>query len=517
MGNKIFDCDKGNVIKGQEVNIQINKETILVRDETKMEKFINLIYRFYLNRFYKRLKSIPKKEEVSLIQLNTNKNNDLLSKNQPDTNPPSKLDNLSLNSSMNKKYIEEDTLIIDNNNPNSNNIINQNKSNQNETPDGNLIIQPEPEIDLPPKKKLNIKRGGVGGPKKMKKKSPQKSFLTPIPEYPISNYDKSMLPGNLIINFKDLPQIDKIIEIENNIGGEFIIEQKELLKYMETYPYVPKNFSIKYPSGEIYSGYFSPNWVKEVFGIQIDKNGSKYVGMFKNGMFDGRGRLISHKGDYYEGEFVENKANGLGKYVNAKGEIYNGSWLDDKQEGEGELILKDGSIYIGEFKNGKKNGKGKITWNDNSYYEGDFINNYYEGYGVYIMINKRKGYIGEWKGGKMHGFGVFFWADGRSYKGYYEADKKNGYGIYSGKNNLRYEGKFKKGKQYGLGRILNENGEKQFGLYLKGKKLKYLNENDFKDEIKNLDTEIEKINNILNTNEFFIKNKELMNITLDQT
>ena len=514
MGNIIFDCDKENIITGQEVSIPINKKPICLIDGTMLQNFINLISRFYINQFFKRLKTYQK-EEKSIKKINNNKNTNLLSKNQPESNPPSNMDNLTLNSSMNKKYIEEDTQIIDNN-PNSNNLINQNSSNQkNETPDGNLIIQPQE--DLPPKKESNPKITKINKHIKMKKKSPQKSCLTPIPEYPISNYDKSMLPGDLIINFNDIPQTDKIIEIENNIGGEFIIEQKELLKYMEKYPYVPKFFSIRYPSGEKYSGYFSPNWIKEVFGIQIDKNGSKYVGMFKNGMFDGRGRLILHKGDYYEGEFVENKANGLGKYVNAKGEIYNGSWLDDKQEGEGELILKDGSIYRGEFKKGKKNGKGRITWNDNSYYEGDFVNNYYEGYGVYIMINKRKGYLGEWKEGKMHGFGVFFWADGRSYKGYYEADKKNGYGIYSGKNNLRYEGKFRKGKQYGLGRIINENGEKQFGLYLKGKRLKYLNENDFKDDIKELDSEIEKINNIFNTNEFFIKNKELMNITLDQT
>jgi hypothetical protein len=212
--------------------------------------------------------------------------------------------------------------------------------------------------------------------------------------------------------------MDKITEVENSIGGEFIIEQKELLKYMDEYPFSTKFFSIKYPSGEKYSGYYSPDWVKEVFGIQIDINGNKYVGMFKNGMFEGRGRLILHKGDYYEGEFVQNKANGFGKYVNAKGEIYNGYWIDDKQEGQGELILKDGSIYQGQFKDGKKNGKGKITWSDNSYYEGDFVNNYYEGYGVYIMVNKRKGYLGQWKEGKMHGYGVFFWADGRSYKGY---------------------------------------------------------------------------------------------------
>ena len=46
---------------------------------------------------------------------------------------------------------------------------------------------------------------------------------------------------------------------------------------------------------------------KRIFGIQIDKNVSKYVGMFKNWMFQGKGRLILHKGDNYEGEFFQNK------------------------------------------------------------------------------------------------------------------------------------------------------------------------------------------------------------------
>ena len=520
MGNIIFPCDDNNEVKTKEIHISVSSihhENTLKKKENKLHLFINSLQNFYINYFLRRLK-IYKKEEHQII---TDKNNLLLIKNPPESNQ-SNIDNLTLNSSILKKDVEDDTQIIDSNKISNNiNHIQNKQKNKNETPDGdgNIIIEQRegspPKIEEPKPQNKNITRKI-----KKKKASPRKeSILTPIPEYPTinTNFDKTLMPGDLIINFNDIPQIDKITEVENNIGGEFIIEEKELLKYMDEYPFVTKFFSIRYPSGEKYSGYYSPDWVKEVFGIQIDKNGSKYVGMFKNGMFEGRGRLILHKGDYYEGEFVQNKANGFGKYVNSKGEIYNGYWVDDKQEGEGELILKDGSIYQGQFKNGKKNGKGRITWSDNSYYEGDFVNNYYEGYGVYIMINKRKGYLGEWKEGKMHGYGVFFWADGRSYKGYYEADKKHGYGIYSGKNNLRYEGKFKKGKQYGMGRIINEKGEIQLGLYLKGKKLKYLNENDFKDDIKILDTEIEKINNIFNTNEFFVKNKELMNITLDQT
>ena len=522
MGNIIFPCDDDNEIKVKEIHISLNHETQFKKNEDKLKLFINHLHRHcykihfkYFIQLMKQLLQLLKKEEKQII---TDKNN-LLIKNPPESNQTN-IDNLSLNSSILKKDIGEDSQIIDNNLKNNNINHNQNKSkDKSETPDGDIIFQQE-ESSPPKKEEPKPVNKGVTKKIKKKKKSPQnESNLTPIPEYPTvnTNFDKTLMPGDIILNFNDIPQMDKITEVENSIGGEFIIEQKELLKYMDEYPFSTKFFSIKYPSGEKYSGYYSPDWVKEVFGIQIDINGNKYVGMFKNGMFEGRGRLILHKGDYYEGEFVQNKANGFGKYVNAKGEIYNGYWVNDKQEGQGELILKDGSIYQGQFKDGKKNGKGKITWRDNSYYEGDFVNNYYEGYGVYIMVNKRKGYLGQWKEGKMHGYGVFFWGDGRSYKGYYETDKKHGYGIYSGKNNLRYEGKFKRGKQYGMGRIINEKGEKQLGLYLKGKKLKYLNENDFIDDIKILDKEIDQINNIFNTNEFFVKNKELMNITLDQT
>ena len=117
--------------------------------------------------------------------------------------------------------------------------------------------------------------------------------VTPNPEpsdiTPMGQYDLSLIPGVRIFNFEDIPLNDEIIKVENDLG-EFIIDDKELFKYMEQYPYKPRSFSIRYPSGEKYSGYFSPNWEKEVFGIQINPNGSKYVGLFKRGMYDGRGR-----------------------------------------------------------------------------------------------------------------------------------------------------------------------------------------------------------------------------------
>ena len=159
-----------------------------------------------------------------------------------------------------------------------------------------------------------------------------------------------------------------------------------------------------------------------------------------------------------------------------------------------------------------KNGKGRIAWTDSSFYEGEFVNNYFEGFGVYMMRN-RKAYVGQWKKGQMNGLGMFICPDGKCYKGYYENDKKSGFGIYSQKNNLRYEGKFKRGRQYGIGRIINEKGEKQLGLYLKGKRLKILKETDFKDDIANIDKEISNINNIIDNDEFFKKGIELLTNT----
>ena len=551
MGSIVYSCDnKENIIINQDIYISFNSN----REEEnnhKIDNFIKLIKKKYTKEYFELLKDYikinannynnEKKPENEIINITNNpininnnyneinnnitqenNNKEILSKKENNKNEKdnkkqydlqSNNCNLTLNSSSNLKSInnnESDSQI----NINENNIKNNQNQNQ-ETPNPSYQSQSSSILK-------NASTGNESNmtniTKKAKKKSQKKvkknicEMLTPIPEYPTpsGNYDKSKMPGDLIFNFNDIPLNDEIIKVENDIG-EFIVEQKELLKYMEQYPYVPKNFSIRYPTGEKYSGYFSPDWEKEVFGIQINKDGSKYNRKKKNGMFEGRGRLILRKGDYFEGEFKQNKANGFGKYVNIKGEIYIGNWVDDKQEGDGELILKDGSRYNGQFKKGLKNGKGKISWTDSSYYEGDFVNNYFDGYGVYMMRNK-KVYIGEWKNGQMNGLGIFSCPDGKCYKGYYENDKKNGFGIYSGKNNLKYEGKFKKGKQYGIGRVTNEKGEKQLGLYLKGKRLKYLNEKDFKEDISNIDKEIEKINNIINNNEFFVKNIGLLTI-----
>jgi len=490
----------------------INTEIILDQqyNSENFDKMSKIIVKNVMHSYFIRLINIYKASKNKIdknIENNNNNNEEEEEKKNNEDEEKKENENNIENINIEKKVDE-----------NNNEDKNKNKKNNSALSKSSGSIL---EGSLNAKTIINETNNNIGSqpPDKEKEKVKEEKLKNSTPNpgdisTPTGNYDRSKIPGELIFNFNDIPLNDEIEKVENDLG-EFIIEQKELLKYMQEYPYTPQSFSIRYPSGEKYSGYFSPNWEKEVFGIQINPNGSKYVGLFKNGQYEGRGRLIFRKGDYFEGEFQHNKANGFGKYVNIKGEIYIGNWVDDKQDGKGELILKNGSRYTGDFKNGMENGKGKIVWPDSSFYEGDFVNNCFDGYGIYMMGN-RKSYIGEWKKGQMNGFGIFNYPDGKSYKGYFEKDKKNGFGIYSGKNILRYEGKYKKGKQYGIGRITNEKGQKQIGLYLKGKRLKILNEKDFKEDIKNIDKEIEKINNIINENEFFKKNLEKLKITQGQ-
>ena len=501
----ICDADDNNyIIKSYDVDIK--KNIIPNIDKNKFDTIIKIIKKLFIHSYFIKLKNYHKEEilinnNIIKKEIDNKNNNNLKHKKeiQEEENnnieKKEKLENQNNESINDNKSKKINNIIPKNNDSILNSTMNIKSINNNED---NTVIN---ETNTNEKNKDKEKDKSLNNPENIFNNTPNPELQNITP---MGNYDKASIPGELIFNFNDIPLNDEILKVENDLG-EFIIDNKELIKYMEQYPYVPKIFSIRYPSGEKYSGYFSPNWEKEIFGIQINPNGSKYVGLFKNGMYDGRGRLIFRKGDYFEGEFKNNKANGFGKYVNINGEIYIGNWVNDKQEGKGELILKNGSRYIGEFKNGMENGKGKIIWNDSSFYEGDFVDNNFEGYGIYMMRNK-KNYIGQWKMGQMNGFGIFNYPDGKSYKGYFENDKKNGFGIYSGKNNMRYEGKYKKGRQYGIGRIINEKGERQLGLYLKGKRLKLLNEKDFKEDIINIDKEIEKIHNIINNNEFFVKN-----------
>lgn len=308
----------------------------------------------------------------------------------------------------------------------------------------------------------------------------------------IKNFDISLRPGKPI-KIEEIIVNNKIIETEKQLGN-LVIEEKELIEYIQQNKHRLRKECLKYEDSSIYMGYFNSYWEKEGYGVYILKDGSKYQGFFDKNKMNGRGRLVGIDGDYYEGEFKDDKANNIGKYVNKKGGIYVGNWLDDKQHGFGEEILFDGSYYKGEYLLAHRQGHGKFIWKDGSYYEGDFVKNEIQGNGFYKW-REGKTYIGNWENNKMNGKGLFLWKDKKKYYGQYKNDKKIGLGVFQWPDGRQYRGEWKYGKQDGFG-IFKMGKTLKYGEWKNGKRIRWVNKRNIymMDLIKNINSFLEEKN-----------------------
>lgn len=105
----------------------------------------------------------------------------------------------------------------------------------------------------------------------------------------------------------------------------------------------------------------------DIVSVTIDHLGREwYVGEVVNhsdGIYEGKGHLISMNGDEYIGSFKDGKKSGNGKMIyGSTGNIFEGSWLDDLAHGTGKLIeKKTGNIYEGSFQHGRKHGQFTLT------------------------------------------------------------------------------------------------------------------------------------------------------------
>ena len=171
--------------------------------------------------------------------------------------------------------------------------------------------------------------------------------------------------------------------------------------------------------GAIYHGQWMKDGLREGKGIQIYKDGSKYVGYWKNDQANGKGRLIHADGNVYEGDWYNDKNQGRGTYEHFDGAKYVGDWKEDRHHGYGVETWPDNARYEGNYEFGKKHGVGTFKWADGSSYIGELNNNKIHGKGVYTWSGDPRKYDGEWRDNKMHGKGTFTWDDGRKYDGEY--------------------------------------------------------------------------------------------------
>ena len=123
------------------------------------------------------------------------------------------------------------------------------------------------------------------------------------------------------------------------------------------------------------------------------EDGSKYVGNYKNGVFEGHGT-----------------------YTYANGDQYTGNFKNGAPDGYGRLTYVSGDQYTGNFKNGAPDGYGKLTYVNGDQYNGKYKNGVFDGTGVYTMADGTK-YMGEWKNGVPDGHGTYTYVNGEEISG----------------------------------------------------------------------------------------------------
>jgi hypothetical protein len=105
-----------------------------------------------------------------------------------------------------------------------------------------------------------------------------------------------------------------------------------------------------YPNGR-YVGTFKDG-LFEGEGSFVGADGMDYTGEWKSGNFDGFGTLSFPSGIRYEGHFRANTFNGFGSMVRPDGSRYDGEYLMNTPHGTGTYRSADGSIYAGQWNHG---------------------------------------------------------------------------------------------------------------------------------------------------------------------
>ncbi len=230
----------------------------------------------------------------------------------------------------------------------------------------------------------------------------------------------------------------------------------------------------------------------------IDEDGTKYMGVRKNGIIEGEGRAVYTNGEVYKGEFKAGLRHGTGILYSADGLIlYDGDWKDNVQEGTGINYFCDGKErYEGDFKAGQREGDGVYYWENGDRYEGKWENDVRNGVGEFISADGTRTaqiwledefvtnlilnaeswtdmdgtvYTGKKEKDKIEGYGRVVYDNGNIYVGQLREGNKDGNGIYYYQNGDRYEGEWRDGQLTGTGiYYFSSNGGWYQGDFLDG-------------------------------------------------
>lgn len=133
--------------------------------------------------------------------------------------------------------------------------------------------------------------------------------------------------------------------------------------------------------GDIFTGTFVKGDFSGKHNSVVLSTGHTLSGQFDNWLIS-NGTLKYPTGEIYSGEFNNLLPNGVGKMVHVDGSVYEGEWLNGKKSGIGKLDYGDGTWYNGGWVDNEWDGKG-------TYFDGTTVSqtNYQHGKNS-VDINK---------------------------------------------------------------------------------------------------------------------------------
>ena len=139
--------------------------------------------------------------------------------------------------------------------------------------------------------------------------------------------------------------------------------------------------------GNVWSGTFQDGKLHGPEGEYCSADGLRYNGDWKS-VWDGRGTLIGTDGSRYIGMFRNGNREGTGSWSLASTDgspdaRYDGEWKDDVKCGQGAEIYSTNCRYHGTFKDDMRDGEGVMEWSSSGFR-----------------------YTGCWRRGEMHGEGI---------------------------------------------------------------------------------------------------------------
>ncbi|GIQ85004.1 hypothetical protein KIPB_006606 [Kipferlia bialata] len=222
-------------------------------------------------------------------------------------------------------------------------------------------------------------------------------------------------------------------------------------------------------------------------GVATQKNGSVYIGKWRNAKANGTGCYTAVDGSEHYGDWVDDKRHGYGTLIRPDGTVaYRGDWKDDCQSGtgtwtetdltyegdwaegsmcgHGRLTTTEG-VYVGQMENNKRHGVGTLTAPWGAEFKGQWVDGDLSGQGI-ITVWKGKRvftyhgdvvdymqtgqgtatypdgsvYEGSWRDDKRHGHGRMTYASGMVWVGDWEMDKRMGWGVQTYKDGRQVEG-----------------------------------------------------------------------------